>query len=302
MLSIDFRNAIMAMVDIASFASEASLVKLSDISRRQNITVKNLEGVLSILVKQGMLFSTSGPNGGYRLAKTPDNIVLLQILDCISKNEFKVTRCKGYGEDGCLKVGKKCKTHDLWYTIENQIRKLLQAVTITELLSNNVVKCANNFQDSNKRIYMDYNSTVPILDIAKNKFIEIISLPFNPSSMHWEGQQGRKLVENARSSVRKSINADSSYELIFTASGTEANNLVFNNNLPHVISSIEHTSIMKSAKNPYLIPVDNNGLIITEKLEEVLSKIGVKAIVSVIYANNETGVVQDIKEIGRAHV
>lgn len=152
-------------------------------------------------------------------------------------------------------------------------------------------------------IYLDHNSTT----FLNPKALEAVRLhanriPLNPSSVHQCGREARMLLEEARSGSINSLNA-SNYNLVFTSSGTESNNLVLKNFYQDqiFISSVEHLSVYEHVKyntNISLIPVDNEGLIDLESLEHMLkNRQNPIALVSVIYANNETGVIQNLGEI-----
>lgn len=122
----------------------------------------------------------------------------------------------------------------------------------------------------------------------------------NPSSLHKRGQEARKILQDARDNIRDALGVPSDKEIVFTSGATEANNLVMRGiaGYLHVISAIEHPSILNSACNPYIIPVNQEGIVDFLELEKILSELkGNKAIVSVMMANNETGVIQPVKEI-----
>lgn len=147
--------------------------------------------------------------------------------------------------------------------------------------------------------YFDYNAFYPILSEVKEiMYQESI---FNPSSIHSFGREARKKIDYTRDLVKKTF-ANQNYEVIFCSNGTEANNLVFHS-FPHhqqLISSIEHVSVLRSAKNPQIIRVDANGLLDLDYLNQILqnfNKNNQAALVSIMMANNETGVIQNMREI-----
>lgn len=155
-------------------------------------------------------------------------------------------------------------------------------------------------------IYLDYNATSPMLDEVKNAMIECASLPFNPSSIHSFGRHAKALIEKAREDVMFLVGLNmhkGDYSLIFTSSGTEANNLMMHNfNKGRIlISEVEHASILKHRDykdNIDLLAVDKNGIIQIDQLEDWLQKNpGSDNLVSIILANNETGIIQPMKEI-----
>ncbi|WP_174515838.1 cysteine desulfurase family protein [Wolbachia endosymbiont of Cardiocondyla obscurior] len=150
-------------------------------------------------------------------------------------------------------------------------------------------------------VYADYNATAPISENVKKSIFEVLSKQtLNPSSLHKRGQEARKILQDARDNVRGAIGVSSDKEIVFTSGATEANNLVMRGiaGYLHIISAIEHPSILNSACNPYIIPVNQEGIVDFLELEKILSELkGNKAIVSVMMANNETGVIQPIEEI-----
>ncbi|VVC46324.1 Cysteine desulfurase,Aminotransferase class V domain,Pyridoxal phosphate-dependent transferase, major [Cinara cedri] len=150
-------------------------------------------------------------------------------------------------------------------------------------------------------VYADYNATTPIGKNVKESILEVLSLQtFNPSSLHRRGQEARKVLQDARDNVRNFIGVPDNKEIVFTSSATEANNLVMAGmkEYQHVMSAIEHPSILNSARNPHIIPVNKNGVVDLVELEKILNKLkGNKILVSIMMANNETGVIQPIKRI-----
>ncbi|MDG7052812.1 MAG: cysteine desulfurase [Wolbachia endosymbiont of Alcedoecus sp.] len=150
-------------------------------------------------------------------------------------------------------------------------------------------------------VYADYNATSPIIDSVEKSILEVLSKQIlNPSSLHRKGQEARKILQDARDNVRGIIGALGDKEVVFTSGATEANNLVMRGMVGyrHVISAIEHPSILNSTCNPYIIPVNQEGVVNLLELEKVLSKLeGDRVIVSVMMANNETGVIQPVKEV-----
>ncbi|MGL9718318.1 MAG: cysteine desulfurase family protein [Wolbachia sp.] len=150
-------------------------------------------------------------------------------------------------------------------------------------------------------VYADYNATSPVSDGVKKSILEVLSKQIlNPSSSHRKGQEARKVLQDARDNVRGVIGVPNDKEIVFTSGATEANNLVMRGitGYQHVISAIEHPSILNSAYDPHIAPVNQEGVVDLSELEKILSKLeGNRVIVSVMMANNETGVIQPVKEI-----
>jgi cysteine desulfurase len=150
-------------------------------------------------------------------------------------------------------------------------------------------------------IYLDYNATSPLLPAVAAKMEELALLPLNPSSVHKYGRQARKLVEDARKTLAEYLSVWPN-EIIFTASGTEANNLALKG-IPDsclLVAASEHSSVLNVARlrecSKY-IPVDSNGLVKLDALVNELQLCNARPLVSVMLVNNETGVIQPIREI-----
>ncbi|MFN7039177.1 MAG: cysteine desulfurase family protein [Alphaproteobacteria bacterium] len=154
---------------------------------------------------------------------------------------------------------------------------------------------------------MDNNATTTLRDEVKKAMYELPKLPYNPSSIHSYGREARKIIEEARVSILSSLGLEDdidNYNVIFTSTGTEANNLVISNFIEDniYISSIEHSSVYEPASlgtNTVQIPVTEEGILKLEYLEDLISKTEGRKLVSVIFANNETGVIQDIRTIAK---
>ena len=156
------------------------------------------------------------------------------------------------------------------------------------------------------KIYLDHNATTNTLAEVRDKVLSILDTPYNASSIHSYGRDARRLIEKSKKDILSALGANQDYDLIFTSSGTEANNLLVKGlSYDHLfLSPIEHISLIEPAKiqnNVTFLEVDNNGLLNLEKLEAALTTTdsGDKKIISVMLANNETGIIQDIKKISK---
>jgi cysteine desulfurase len=149
-------------------------------------------------------------------------------------------------------------------------------------------------------IYFDHNATTPIASEVQDAVIKSFSVYGNPSSLHEEGQKARSLLDQSRASVAKFIGAFPD-EIIFTSGGTEANNIAILGNLKSgdiaAVSPIEHSSVMKpyehlsaNGVNVHYLKTDANGLVDINDIPD-----GVK-LVSIMLANNDIGVIQNIKQ------
>jgi cysteine desulfurase len=157
------------------------------------------------------------------------------------------------------------------------------------------------------RIYLDWNATTPLRHEAQEAMAAALDLCGNPSSVHAEGRQARKLVEDARAIVAGAVGA-LTRNVVFTSGGTEANALALRSGLKRgsnppverlLASAIEHASVLAggrfSADAVGTVGVTRSGLIDLDRLRTALAD-GPPALVSVMLANNETGAVQPVAE------
>jgi len=159
------------------------------------------------------------------------------------------------------------------------------------------------------RIYLDYNSTTPCAPEVVNKMLPFFSNEFgNAASLHEAGREALTAIDDARDQIARALST-SPEKVYFTGSATESNNIsllgLINSNKQRrkiAVSSIEHKSILEPAKqlenNGYTIvflPVDRNGMINLNAAKELIDE--QTLLVSVQGANNETGVIQPIREI-----
>jgi cysteine desulfurase len=139
-------------------------------------------------------------------------------------------------------------------------------------------------------VYLDHNATAPVRPEVIARVAEVLAQPANPSSVHSYGRHAKKILEDSRKTIAEAISAFPN-EVIFTACGTEANTLALKGKKV-IASAVEHSSVLKHAAEK--IPVDANGIVDLAKLDAML---GGNVIVSVMLANNETGVIQPIREV-----
>lgn len=151
--------------------------------------------------------------------------------------------------------------------------------------------------------YLDYNATAPVRPEVRAAVAAALALPGNPSSVHGPGREARACVEEARAKVARLVGTAPG-NIIFTGSGTEANNLALAGTRPGRIlaSAIEHPSVLRPAAEQAggfgLIPVNSDGVVDLAALEELLAAPGDgPVLVTVMVANNETGVIQPVAEI-----
>jgi cysteine desulfurase len=148
--------------------------------------------------------------------------------------------------------------------------------------------------------YLDHNATSPLRPAAFAAMTEALGVIGNPSSVHAGGRAARAIVERARREVAALVDALPA-EIVFTSGGTEANNMAIcgAGERRVLISSIEHDSVSSAAAEAECIPVDAEGVIDLAVFERLLAARDEPVLVSVMLANNETGVVQPIAEVAR---
>ncbi len=148
-------------------------------------------------------------------------------------------------------------------------------------------------------IYLDHNATTPVDDRALQAMLPFLQGFYgNPSALYRLGRVARSAMDCAREQVAALVGVNPS-QVIFTSGGTEANNLALRLAKPDAgiaISAIEHPSVTDAALSfsspPEIIAVDGNGLILDDAIEALTLKAG--SLVSIMLANNETGVIQSI--------
>jgi cysteine desulfurase len=145
--------------------------------------------------------------------------------------------------------------------------------------------------------YLDHNATTPVRPEAAAAVAEALAVTGNASSVHRAGRTARRVIEAARGNVAALVGAASA-EVVFTSGGTEANHLaLLGCGRPRVlVSAVEHDSVLRAAPEAEAIPVDGNGIIDLGALERMLAGDPRPAIVAVMLANNETGVLQPVAE------
>ncbi len=144
-------------------------------------------------------------------------------------------------------------------------------------------------------VYLDHNATAPISAPARDAAFEALALTGNMSSVHRFGRRVRRTVEDARESVAELVGAKAG-NVIFTSGGTEANNQAMARcgRARVLASAVEHPSVLKALGGIETVPVTADGVIDLGALEDMLGESGTPALVCLMLANNETGVVQPV--------
>lgn len=146
-------------------------------------------------------------------------------------------------------------------------------------------------------LLLDANATEPLRPEARAAAIEALDLPGNPSSVHAEGRAARRLLEGSRSAVAAAFGARAQ-DVVFTAGGTEANALAVRGLAAGrrlLVGATEHPAVLRAAPDATLLPVLADGTVDLAALEAALAG-GAPALVCLMAANNETGVLHPIAE------
>jgi len=146
--------------------------------------------------------------------------------------------------------------------------------------------------------YLDWNATTPLRPEAASAMSAALARCGNPSSVHRWGRAARQTVERARVAVAALVAAPPE-AVVFVSGGTEANHLALlgAGRERVLVSAIEHDSVRRAAPAAEHIPVDRNGVVLVGELEGMLAADPRPAVVSVMLANNETGVVQPMDAV-----
>ena len=149
----------------------------------------------------------------------------------------------------------------------------------------------------NKRIYLDYAATAPILDVARQACLEGFAHWANPSSPHADGRAAGSLLENARQQLKAALDWDGS--VIFTSGASEGIRIALKETKPvsQMVSPVEHDVVLRFAQAATVLPVDTNGLVVPEQLDDMLKDAEEQTLVVVQSVNNETGVMQDMDSL-----
>jgi cysteine desulfurase len=145
-------------------------------------------------------------------------------------------------------------------------------------------------------IYLDANATAVMKPAVRAAISEAMERHGNPSSVHRYGRIARRYVEDARASVAALAGAKPA-QVVFTSGGTEANNIILGSFSSVITSAIEHDSVLAFAATENRLPVTREGIVDLAAAEEILKRAPAGSIVSVMVANNETGVIQPVAEI-----
>ncbi|MEC7832632.1 MAG: Rrf2 family transcriptional regulator [Pseudomonadota bacterium] len=129
------RYAIVAMIDIALYTSNTP-ISLSEISKRQNISLSYLEQLFSKLKTKSLVKSVRGPGGGYKLDRNPSKITLFEIITAVDEN-MDQTQCGGAMN---CNNDKPCLTHYVWTDLTKQINDYMKGVSLGDIILRNDIR------------------------------------------------------------------------------------------------------------------------------------------------------------------
>lgn len=179
------RYAVTALLDLALQEQKHELaVSLSDIAKRQEISISYLEQLFSKLRKKGLVVSTRGASGGYHIAKPINEISIMTIISAVDESvDARACEGKGNCQDGAM-----CLTHDLWNGLSEQIENYLSTVTLDTLINRQIIR-----EISERQIlmveYMQHNdqsavnsmTDAPVSQRAKHSTTKVSNISNNHS-------------------------------------------------------------------------------------------------------------------------
>lgn len=147
-MSTKGRYAVMALIDIGQH-SDGEPVSLAEIAQRQDISQEYLEQLFGKLRKAGLVDSSRGPGGGYRLSRPAAEIAVAEIISSVDE-ELQFTRCDGDAVEGCVK-GERCNAHDLWSSLGRQMMYFLSSVTLEDVVEKRNLALAATIKQAKDR-------------------------------------------------------------------------------------------------------------------------------------------------------
>lgn len=127
-LTTKARYAVTALLDLV-LHEQGGPVSVADISRRQGISLSYLEQLFARLRRAGLIVSSRGPGGGYRLSRAAQDISVAEVADAMEEN-IDTTRCQGRAD---CQQGETCLTHHLWMDLNGHIHSFLKGITLADL-------------------------------------------------------------------------------------------------------------------------------------------------------------------------
>ena len=164
------RYAVTAMLDLALHKDQGP-ISLSDISKRQAISLSYLEQLFAKLRKSTLVSSVRGPGGGYELERSAASIYIAEIIDAVNES-VDTTKCQGAGD---CQGGETCLTHYLWEDLSEQIHTFLEGIILADLVIKSEVKRIAELQDQKQFIATE--AINEIVDINDRERADGLRLP-----------------------------------------------------------------------------------------------------------------------------
>lgn len=142
MISTRGRYALRMMVDLAEHEQEG-FIALKDIAERQNISKKYLEQIIPVLNRSGLLQTTRGYQGGYRLVKSPDKYTVGEILRA-TEGSMAPVACMDQSPNQCPRCG-ECATLPVWEGLQKMVDEYLDGITLQSILDDKREKAGNTY-------------------------------------------------------------------------------------------------------------------------------------------------------------
>ena len=133
-LSTRGRYAVMALIDLTLNGGSASSVALSDIAKRQKISLSYLEQLFAKMRKAGVVTARRGPNGGYKLARPAHEINIALVVSSVDES-MQATACGSSKKTICKTRTAHCVAHDLWVALTQHINDFMSKVTLEDVIA-----------------------------------------------------------------------------------------------------------------------------------------------------------------------
>ena len=128
------RYALRLMVDLATHNTGES-ISLREVAERQEVSDKYMEQIVSLLVRAGMVYSTRGPLGGYRLSRQPEEYTVGEILR-VTLGDLTPVTCRDSNNEECYRA-KECPAHIFWKDYDEVIQSYVDSVTLADIIEKN---------------------------------------------------------------------------------------------------------------------------------------------------------------------
>ena len=292
--------AVMALADLAEHAGDGVTCLLSVVAERQGLSLVYLEQLFVPLCRAGLVESTRGCSGGYRLTKLAKEISVAAIMVAV-EGDAGFTCCS-HSSNPCCSAASPCVVlHGLWNAISEKTWQFLSSVSLVDVVAGGRYSAHPGM--TARRTYLDYNATAPLRPEVKAAMVDAFDVDGSPSSVHAEGRHARSIVEAARESIARLVGAKPS-EIVFTSGASEANTWVLSQPWATILTSgIEHDSVLAPARASsgelVMLPVCSDGMVTIKDVAERLASrsFAHPSVIAVQLANNETGVIQPVREI-----